>query len=93
MDKSFYLISYDIADDRRRTKIAHALEGYGTRVQYSVFELWLSTSQLARLRKRLEKLVEEEGSIRIYCLCSTCQKTRQVLGEGEPSSQQDVLII
>lgn len=40
-----YLISYDIAVDKRRTKIAKLLEGFGQRVQYSVFECDLTTKQ------------------------------------------------
>ena len=34
---NFYVIAYDIPNDRRRQKIADLLEGYGKRVQYSVF--------------------------------------------------------
>lgn len=93
MDKAFYLISYDLADDKRRNKVAKALEGYGTRVQYSVFELWLSKAQLVKLRARLERLVKEEGSIRVYALCAACQKARVVLGEGKPEDEIKVLII
>ena len=93
MDKSFYLISYDISDDRCRTRVAHALEGYGTRVQFSVFELWLNKAQLARLRKRLEKQIEAGGSVRIYMLCAACQGARQVLGEGEPNDEVKLLVI
>ena len=33
-----YVVSYDITSDRLRNKIAKTLEGYGTRIQYSVFE-------------------------------------------------------
>jgi len=33
-----YLITYDIADDRRREDVATLLSGYGPRVQLSVFE-------------------------------------------------------
>ncbi len=32
-----WLIAYDISLDERRTRIAHLLESYGDRVQYSVF--------------------------------------------------------
>jgi CRISPR-associated protein Cas2 len=32
------LVSYDVPDDRRRTRLAHALKDFGERVQYSVFE-------------------------------------------------------
>ena len=34
----FYLVSYDIPDTKRRTKLAKTLEDFGDRVQYSVFE-------------------------------------------------------
>jgi CRISPR-associated protein Cas2 len=32
------VVSYDISDDKRRRKVAQIMEGYGYRVQYSVFE-------------------------------------------------------
>jgi CRISPR-associated protein Cas2 len=32
------LVSYDVPDDRRRTRLAHALKDFGERVPYSVFE-------------------------------------------------------
>ena len=34
----YYIITYDIRDDRRRDKIFKLLKGYVTPVQYSVFE-------------------------------------------------------
>nr|WP_255372204.1 CRISPR-associated endonuclease Cas2 [Chlorobium sp. KB01] len=34
----FILVTYDIENDRRRTKIHKVLEGFGIAVQYSVFE-------------------------------------------------------
>jgi CRISPR-associated protein Cas2 len=36
------LVTYDISDNKRRTKLATFLEGYGRRVQKSVFECWLT---------------------------------------------------
>ncbi len=41
-----FLISYDIPDDRRRTKLAHFLLDYGDRVHYSVFEFPMLGSTL-----------------------------------------------
>lgn len=40
-----YVISYDISNDKIRTKIAKELENYGRRVQFSVFECRISLSQ------------------------------------------------
>ena len=48
--KHFYLISYDISNDKRRLKVMKALEDYGTRVQYSVFECWLRPQDLKSLK-------------------------------------------
>ena len=38
-----YVVTYDIADDRRREDVATLLSGYGPRVQLSVFECDLPT--------------------------------------------------
>ena len=37
----FYLVCYDIVSDYRRNKVSQLLEGYGIRVQRSVFECLL----------------------------------------------------
>lgn len=34
----FYVVVYDISSDKQRKKVSDLLEGYGLRVQYSVFE-------------------------------------------------------
>jgi CRISPR-associated protein Cas2 len=46
-----YVISYDIPDDKRRKKIADLLEGYGQRVQYSVFECQLNREKYNDFRR------------------------------------------
>ncbi len=35
--RRFYLVSYDIPDDRRRTRVFKLLRSWGERVQFSVF--------------------------------------------------------
>ena len=63
----FYVIVYDIPCDKRRKKIADLLEGYGSRVQYSVFESVLTKQQYKQLCSRLQKLIKsDEDNIRIY---------------------------
>jgi len=62
-----YVVSYDIPDDRRRIKVANLLKSYGERVQYSVFECWLSRTELAALEKALKQRIEAEtDSVRLY---------------------------
>ena len=86
----FILISYDIANDKRRTKIAKALEGKGTRVQYSVFECELTAAQYKELKAKLLKLLQPGSkptqptdSIRCYRLCENCLQQVEIFGTGE----------
>jgi CRISPR-associated protein Cas2 len=63
----FYVITYDIPSDKRRKKVSNLLEGYGRRVQYSVFECILSAQKYQELKDRLQPRVKlSEDSIRFY---------------------------
>ncbi|MBU1615858.1 CRISPR-associated endonuclease Cas2 [bacterium] len=90
----FYLVSYDIPDDKRRQKIAKILLDFGDRVQYSVFEAILTGELLEKMVARLKEFVsEKEDSIRIYRLCAECKKEIDILGCGEVSEDKDVYIL
>jgi CRISPR-associated protein Cas2 len=63
----FYLISYDIPCNKRRKKLSDLLEGYGQRVQFSVFECRLTGQQYRELHDRLKSKINiTEDSLRIY---------------------------
>lgn len=65
----FYVVAYDIPCDKRRKKVSNLLEGYGQRVQYSVFECVLTAAKYKELRQRLKRRVKlEEDSVRFYPL-------------------------
>ena len=66
------IITYDIPDDRIRRQIAGYLEGTGIRVQESVFECTLSVEEMNEAALRLKDLLDGEGDIRLYPLCSSC---------------------
>ena len=53
MARRFYLVSYDVKDDRRRARIAKVLLDYGDRVQYSVFCCQLNARERVCLRRAL----------------------------------------
>lgn len=79
----FYLIAYDIPDDKRRKKIADLLEGYGSRVQYSVFECVLSAKKYQELKKRLKKVFKsEEDNIRLYPISDHTLRQVETWGQG-----------
>ncbi len=89
----FYIVSYDIPDDRRRNKTAKTLLDFGARVQYSVFECIMDDQLLGKMLKRLKKIVSEKDSVRIYTLCAKCEKVIKVLGSGEITKDKDVFIL
>lgn len=69
----FVLVSYDVVDDKKRTKLAKKLVGFGHRVQYSVFECSLTPKQLKQMKKEALKFIDlAKDSLRIYVLCAEC---------------------
>lgn len=67
------LLTYDVntttAEGRRRLRaVARICQGYGQRVQYSVFEVVISETQLVGLRTQLAAAVSGQDSIRMYRL-------------------------
>jgi CRISPR-associated protein Cas2 len=72
-DSKWYLVCYDVRNAKRLRKVAKHVEGYGTRVQYSVFRCWLSYSEMQRLRWELtQKFVEPEDDVMFIPLCARC---------------------
>ncbi|MEW6418386.1 MAG: CRISPR-associated endonuclease Cas2 [Nitrospirota bacterium] len=50
----FVMVSYDIKDDLIRRKVQKILEGFGERVQYSVFECLLTDSQYKNMKNKVQ---------------------------------------
>ncbi len=82
----FVIVSYDVSDDKRRSKIHNTLKSYGEWVQFSIFECDLSDTDYSRLRSRLAKLIKpDEDSIRFYFLCRACSIKIERIGGKSPS--------
>ena len=76
-----YIIAYDIADNKRRLRVAKTLESWGYRIQESVFQQRLDTATMARVRSSLAALISESDDvIRIYPACSSCADRADILG-------------
>ncbi len=70
--RSWHLVCYDIRDEKRLRKVANLLEGYGERVQYSVFRCRMTQREEERLRWELTRITAEEDSWLIVPLCGVC---------------------
>lgn len=93
-ESMLYVVSYDIPDDRRRTRVHSALTGFGTWVQYSVFECFLNRKQRIQMEARLLKEIHQrEDTVRIYGLCGTCKGKVEVLGRGDAPREESVYML
>ena len=59
----FIVISYDIKDDKRRSKIFKVLKNFGQWMQFSVFECELDKANFLRLKDRLDHLIDALGRV------------------------------
>lgn len=70
--KLWYLIAYDVREPKRLREVAKHLEGYGERLQFSVFRCRLTERELERLRWELTQKMENEDDLLIVGLCAKC---------------------
>lgn len=93
-DRHFVVVAYDIGNDRRRTKLHDALLDYGTPVQYSVFECILTTKELARMKKAVQRVIKPTiDEVRYYYLCRACQAKAEATPGSEVVEEPEVIIV
>lgn len=74
------IVSYDISDDKLRTKFSKYLSRFGHRIQYSVFEIDNSKRIIDNivndLTNNFEKSFSQEDSVIIFKISSSCEILR-----------------
>jgi len=58
MSRRHFLITYDIADDKRRTRIFNTLQDHGDHAQFSVFFCQLTPTERASLEARITEVID-----------------------------------
>lgn len=88
------IVSYDISNDKLRTKFANFLSKYGYRIQYSVFKIENSERLLNIVSSEIDntfaKKFSEEDSVYVFQLSSSCKVTKYGYAKNEDS---DLIII
>jgi CRISPR-associated protein Cas2 len=93
------LVTYDVAtetvDGRRRLRrVAKACEGYGQRVQKSVFECVVNAAELEQLIHRLARELEPtEDSLRVYRLREPRERYLELIGRQPAYDLHDPLVL
>ena len=87
------IVSYDISDDKVRTKFSKFLCKFGYRLQYSVFQIRNServlTNIISEIKGRFAKQFTQNDSIIIFVLSKTCKTVKF----GYAKNDDDELIL
>lgn len=86
MGRKQYLISYDISDPKRLRQVARIMEGYGYRIQFSVFQCPLDDLRLEQLKADIIPVINSDhDQVLIVCLGpDTDQTFRRFDSLGKP---------
>lgn len=95
MARRRYLVAYDIREDRRLRSVAACVEGYGERIQYSVFICDLSDGEAVMMRGDIEvRIKHSEDSVMIIDLGRAGDSSRFLfLGHHEKLPSSSAVII
>lgn len=88
-DRRWHLIAYDVRSEQRLRRVARHLEGYGERVQLSVFRCRLTSRARARLLWELAGILAQEDSLLVLPLCERCESQVCVCGASRRWEQAD----
>ena len=89
----YIVVSYDISDDKRRTKIHKILSSYGQWMQYSLFECFLKPKQFVTLQQAIEQLIKPaEDSVCIYVLDAGAVKRTITYGTEPPRHETTIIL-
>jgi CRISPR-associated protein Cas2 len=90
---SFYVVAYDIPDDKRRTRIHKALKGFGRWTEFSLFECFLTKKERLQMQAKLDKHLDPRNDrVRIYMICDACLTKIETIGIPEPKEETSYLI-
>lgn len=87
-ERHWHLVIYDIRNDKRWAKVYKILKGRGDRIQYSVFRVHMTRTQIEELRWELKKVMDEEDDLLLVRLCTSCaQRVVDSRGDEEWKGQ------
>jgi CRISPR-associated protein Cas2 len=85
MKATLAVMVYDVADDKRRTKLHALLKQYGVAVQESAFEGRLTRTERDRLLERAQRILDErEDRFVIYSIANMQEEQICVVGKERP---------
>lgn len=88
-EKHWHLIAYDVREPKRLRRVARILEGYGTRIQYSIFRCRLDREALEKLHWELSKEMDVTDDLLVMPMCACCAAKVPRHSTGDQSDWAD----
>jgi len=89
-----YLVIYDIANPRRLARVARVLEGFGQRIQKSVFECALDDSELDELQAKVLRCIRtDEDAVQYLRLCARDSRLTEHDGSVTPFARRPYYLV
>lgn len=90
-EDAFSLLIYDIIENKRRTKLARYMEGYGVRVQKSAFEIRVNKKKFEEMLAGIPQFVTDEDSVKLYKIHGNGEV--YCWGNAKPEISEEVIIV
>ena len=92
--KHFYVVAYDISDEKRRAKVVKVMETIGARVNYSVFDCFLTPIQYNNVYEQLSQIImPKEDRVNIYPICAECYARIRYIPEKPPKKPKKIAVV
>lgn len=83
MDEMHYIIMFDVFDGKRRRRLVKFLEDFAYRIQFSVFAMKCSSTQLKKLERLINLAIEpEEDSVFIFPITAVEWERKIMYGQS-----------
>jgi CRISPR-associated protein Cas2 len=70
--RNWYLVIYDVLDEKRLRRVHRICRSWGKPVQYSLFRVRGTKRELARLQFDLAKVMSQDDRLLLVRLCDGC---------------------
>ncbi len=89
--RSTYLVCYDIGEDKRREKVFKICKNHGVRLQFSVFECDLNSSERIALERELHDAISQDADQILFVSLGPAESRgdRVIAALGKPYSKFD----
>ena len=84
--RKLYLVAYDVMDPKRLRRVRKYLIGYKVGGQKSVFEMWITPTELVRIQRDLTNIMDTENDrLNIFALDARMEVT--IFGKAQSFDQ------